>query len=153
MSENEKAFRMHRAYVKDLSFECPSAAEIRGSDVGVDIEFSVRAEHRRREPDGLWDVSIGVTLRYFDKGTGDTHYLIEATQGGLFEISGVSEEETDRLLRTECREAVYPFLRALLWSIGGHSGWKGMLLKPMEFDDLYQAAVESGKTESVTHDS
>ena len=143
MSQDGKIFELHRVYIKDLSFECPAAADPRPVDSKVAMEVSVNAEHRQRENDGLWDVTIGLTLRVSDSETGETHFIIEATQGGLFGISGVSDEERVLLLATDCREALYPFLRTLFWSIGGQAGLKGMLIKSMDFDELFQRARSS----------
>lgn len=153
MSEEAKVFAIRRVFVKDLSFERPAAADPAPTNSKVKMSVTVGFEHSQRDHDGLWDVTLGITLHATDHATGDTHFIVEAKQGALFEISGVSEEERERLLTTECQEAVFPFIRTLIWSIGVQGGLRGMLLKAMEFDELYRQATETGApaSASVTH--
>ncbi len=151
MSSDAVVFEIRRVFVKDISFECPSAGLPRPVGSKVAMRVSVSTEHSQREFDGRWDVTLGISLHATDDDTGETLFIIEAKQGAIFEISGVSNEERNRLLTSECREAVFPFLRTLVWSIGAQAGLRGMLMQSMEFDALYQRALQSGETATGTY--
>ena len=83
----------------------------------------------------VYDVLVTINLEA--KAADRTLFLIEVHHGGLFEISGYSEEEADVVLRTRAPEWVYPYARELITSLIARGGFPNVRLRPLNFAQLY----------------
>ena len=148
-------------YVKDLSFEVPSAPEIYTtlrSQPNVNINLDVQA---RRIQDGA-DV-FEVTLQIKAEATegpapgangqatpsGKPVFIAELSYAGVFTLNGVPEGTVEPVLLVECPRLLFPYARNILADVTRDGGFPPVLLQPIDFVALWQsrrAQVEAPAT-------
>ena len=106
---NAPVFNMQRVYLKDLSLEMPNAPHIFLEQEGPKVEVAINVGGQAlAETVFESTITVTVTTRIGDK----VLYLVEATQGGVFEIANVPAEQLDPLMGIVCPTMLYPYLRA-----------------------------------------
>src|SRR5580765_7804648 len=92
---NNPVFQIQRIYLKDLSLEQPNSPQIllEQGQPQVEINLTLGAEPIA---DGMYEVTVmaTVTTKIKDK----TLFLVEAKQGGIFEIRNIPEEQLRQIL-------------------------------------------------------
>jgi len=102
-------FNMQRVYLKDLSLEMPNAPNIFLEQEGPQVEVAINVGGQAlAETVFESTITVTVTTRIGEK----VLYLVEATQGGVFEIANVPAEQLDPLMGIVCPTMLYPYLRA-----------------------------------------
>lgn len=137
MAEQAQApvFAIQRMYLKDLSLEVPNAPQIfletkqPTVEVGLDVSGQQVA-------DGIYEstVTITITTKIGDK----VAFLVEAKQGGIFEIRNVPAEQMDLLMNVVCPNIIYPYLRSNIADTIQRSGFPPIHLAEINFEALYQ---------------
>lgn len=106
---NAPVFNMQRVYLKDLSLEMPNAPNIFLEQEGPQVEVAINVGGQAlAETVFESTITVTVTTRIGEK----VLYLVEATQGGVFEIANVPAEQLDPLMGIVCPTMLYPYLRA-----------------------------------------
>jgi preprotein translocase subunit SecB len=80
-----------------------------------------------------------------DGESGDNYYLIEIEQAGTFRVVDVPEEELRRVLSTVAPSALFPYARETIDSLVTKANFPPLRLAPINFESLYQRAVEQQK--------
>ena len=132
-------FKLNGLYIKDISFENPSAPEIFFKPDGkpnIDIKIDL----------GLSKVGNGnyeVVLKIITNATtdsGKTMFLAELLHAGLFAINPELAPEThEKILLTECATIIFPFARRLIADLVQESGFPPLLLEPVNFEAIYNS--------------
>jgi preprotein translocase subunit SecB len=108
-NSNAPVFNMQRVYLKDLSLEMPNAPNIFLEQEGPQVEVAINVGGQAlAETVFESTITVTVTTRIGEK----VLYLVEATQGGVFEIANVPAEQLDPLMGIVCPTMLYPYLRA-----------------------------------------
>jgi preprotein translocase subunit SecB len=127
-------------YIKDLSFENPSAvAHITSTEEAPSISIHIEAHAHN-----VADRSFEVTLRIQADATRKKNkvFLLDLEYAGVFSIgSDVPEEYVRPILMVECPRILFPFARHIVSSITQEGGYPALLLTPVDFADLYQRQV------------
>ncbi len=127
-------------YLRDLSFESPHVPGILFGHEQPELKLSVESSHKLRDKD-LFEVLLEVTVHAM---AGEKSlFLIEVKQGGLFEVSGYSTDETMAILKTKAPEALYPYARELISSLASRGGFPRLQLRPLNFEALYAEALRT----------
>lgn len=136
--QNAPVFSLQRSYVKDLSLEMPNAPEIFLEQEGpsVSVEINVGAK-RLAQTVFESTVTATVTTRIEDK----VLYLVEATQGGIFEIANIPDEQLDPLIGIVCPTMLYPYLRATIADAINRTSLPALHLSEVNFQALYEQRV------------
>lgn len=129
-----KQFAIQKLYVKDISFESPSAPLVFTEEWEPNVDLSL-ATHTSKAPQDLFEVSVTVTVTV--KNSDKVAYLIEATQVGVFGVKGFPKEEMGPLLGSFCPSVVFPYLREVVSDLVIKGGFPPLLLSPVNFDALY----------------
>ena len=129
-------FAIQKIYIKDLSFEAPGAPgvflqEWKG-DTNVQLNTKARALN---EQEGVFEVELGLTVTTTSKG--ETAYLVEVKQAGVFVTRGFPQEQQGHLLGAYCPNLLFPFAREVVADVVLKGGFPQMLLQPINFDALY----------------
>jgi preprotein translocase subunit SecB len=129
------AIRVLAQFIRDLSFENPRAPESLslGSDAPqMDVGVEMNARGR---PDGLFEVDLKLTATAQREAAAIFH--CELLYGGLFQISGVREEDMELALMSECPRFLFPFARQIIADMSTQGGFPPFLLDPIDFSSLY----------------
>jgi len=129
-------FQIQRMYLKDLSLEQPNSPKIllEQGQPQVEINLTLGADPIS---DGMYEVTVmaTVTTKINDK----TLFLVEAKQGGIFEIRNVPEEQLRQILGIACPNMAYPYLRAIVSDVCTRAGFPPVVLSEVNFQAMYEA--------------
>jgi preprotein translocase subunit SecB len=147
ISGDSPHIRVLAQYVKDLSFENPSAAstaqrqEIAPSiDMGIDVNA--------RPLGGESGEAYEVDLRIGAKATRgeDVMFITELVYSGVFQFVNVAQEDIEPLLLIECPRLLFPFSRRMLAEVTREGGYPPLLVDPIDFAALYRAQLRERQT-------
>ena len=148
MSEENQApaqqVNLQKIYIKDVSFETPNSPQIFTKDwepdVGIDLSTN-------GQPIGenLFECVLSITVTA--KSAGDTAFLAEVHQAGIFEISGFPEEQLSPILGVFCPTTLFPYAREAISELISKGGFPQLLLAPVNFEAVYaQNQAEQAET-------
>ena len=145
-------FQIQRIYLKDLSLEQPNSPQIllETGQPQVDINLGVGA---MPIAEGVYEVTVTATVT--TKVNDKVLFLVEAKQGGIFEIRNVPEDQLQPIIGIACPGIVYPYLRAIVSDVCTRAGFPPVLLSEVNFQAMYeakqaQAAAANGAGVSTT---
>ena len=130
----QPGFSIEKIYVKDASLEIPHAPQIftERSQPQVGIELSNFAQ---QVEENIFEVAIKVTVT--SKIADKTVYLVEVTQAGIFQISGVPEENMELIVGITCPNILFPYAREAVSNLVVRAGFQPVLLNPINFEALF----------------
>lgn len=131
------AMRVLTQFVRDFSFENPRAPESLRMDGKPEVDMGVEMNAKGRA-DGLFEVDMKLSVK---AGTEQgPMFAIELIYGGLFQISGIPEDQLETVLLVECPRYMFPFARQIIASATADGGfYPPFLLEPIDFGAIYQA--------------
>jgi len=133
-------------YVKDLSFENPTASSsARSGESPPAIEMGIDVNAR---PLGGEGDSYEVDLRIGAKATRgeDVMFITELVYSGVFQFVNVAKEDVEPLLLIECPRLLFPFSRRMLAEVTREGGYPPLLVDPIDFAQLYRAQLRERQT-------
>lgn len=138
MAENtQPVFTIEKLYVKDLSVEVPNAPQVYLERETPQINVQLRTDGKQIG-DGIFEVVLTVTVSA--KLPEDrTVFLVEAAQGGIFQIRNVPEGDLEPIMMIGCANILFPYARETVSDAVTRAGFQPVLLTPVNFEGLYQA--------------
>jgi preprotein translocase subunit SecB len=129
-------FQIQRIYLKDLSLEQPNSPQIllEQGQPQVEINLGVGADPIS---DGIFEVAVTATVT--TKVNDRVLFLVEAKQGGIFEIRNIPEEQLKQIVGIACPGIVYPYLRAIVSDVCTRAGFPPVLLSEVNFQAMFEA--------------
>jgi len=148
MSEANQApaqqVNLQKIYLKDVSFETPNSPQIFTKDWQPEVNIDLATNGQPLEGNLYESV---LTLTVTAKSAGETAFLAEVHQAGIFEIVGFSEEQLTSILGIFCPTTLFPYAREAISELVSKGGFPQMLLAPVNFEALFaqsqQAPVET----------
>jgi len=129
---------LQQIYVKDASFEAPSAPQIFQEQGQPQLQLNL-AQKVGALADGVYEIvlSATVTCTLNDK----TAYLAEAHQAGVFSVSGFDQQNLEGVLATYCPNVLFPYLRQTISNMIQSGGFPPFLLQPINFEQVYMETL------------
>lgn len=127
---------LQKIYLKDASIEIPQAPAIftRVEQPTIDIQLNTNAQGV--SPDN-YQVTLSVTITAKMPG-GDTAFLIEAHQAGVFLVKGFENPaDVEAVLGVFCPNTIFPFARESVADLMQRAGFTPVLLQPVNFEALF----------------
>lgn len=130
----QPGFSIEKIYVKDASLEIPHAPQIftdrTQPQIGIELgNFAQQIE------ENIFEVAIKVTVT--SKIAEKTVYLVEVTQAGIFQISGVPAENLELIVGITCPNILFPYARESVSDLVVRAGFQPVLLNPINFEALF----------------
>lgn len=144
-------FRIHKLYVKDLSFESPRAPGLFVDSAGWQPQVQVQLNSESKPIEGknnLYESVLSLTATV--KQDKETAYLVETKYAGLFELGSFPEAQLAHMLGAYCPNIIFPFARQLICETVVNGGFPQLLLEPVNFDALFQQQSQSKKNDAPT---
>jgi preprotein translocase subunit SecB len=147
----QPVFNIEKLYVKDLSVEVPNAPaiylerDVPHTDVNMTTESHPIGE-------GMYNTTITVTVT--SKIGDKTLFLVECTQGGIFRIQNVPQDQMPMVLGIGCPNIIFPYLRETVSDVVIRAGFPPLLLNPVNFEALFmqqQQAQQQQAAPAQTH--
>jgi preprotein translocase subunit SecB len=130
---------VHAQYVKDISFENPSAPfSLKPGQDNPKMDVSINLDVKNLE-DPQVKALYEVALRISVKATrGDqVIYIAEVLYGIAASLPNVAEEHHHPLLLVEIPKLAFPFARKVLADMIQDGGYPALLLGPVDFASMY----------------
>lgn len=121
-------------YVKDLSFENPSAPMFPGGRPQIDLGVDLQA--RRVEQDRY---EVELKLRVSARGEEKALFILELLYAGQFLIQNAPEEIVQQFLLIEAPHILFPFARRIVADVIRDGGMPPVMIEPIDFGALYRA--------------
>lgn len=131
-------FQLQRVYLKDASLELPHAPQIFLEQEAPQVDVQLEVTHEK-VLDGIYEVIVRVTTTAKIKDK--VLFLVEAKQGGIFEMRGIPNEQFDAIVGIVCPGIVYPYLRANIADLINRTGLPPIHLAEINFEAMYQQRV------------
>jgi len=143
MSEEQPrqpAFGVQKVYVKDASVELPNAPRVFMEPHTPQIEVQLESTAERLD-ETVFEVVVSVTVTA--KQEEKTSFLVEVAQAGIFEISGVPEQDLEPILGIACPNILFPYAREAVANLVGRAGFPALHLSPVNFEAIYVQRLQA----------
>ncbi|RFC38304.1 MAG: preprotein translocase subunit SecB [Candidatus Nitrotoga sp. LAW] len=134
--QQQPLFNIEKLYVKDLSLESPNAPSIFLERENPKIDLQLNTQSHSME-EGLYEVTVTVTVTAKLPEKDKVMFLIEAKQAGIFQVRNLPPEELESVLAIVCPNILYPYLREVVSNMAIHAGFAPVFLNPINFEVLY----------------
>ena len=150
---SQPTFNVQRIYLKDASLEIPNAPRIflETDPPNVEVQLDVS---NAPVVDAIHEVTVTVTVTTRIKD--QVAFLVEAKQGGIFEIRDVPGDQMEPLLGIVCPNIIYPYLRANLADLITRTGFPPIHLAEINFEAFFnqrKQASASNEQQSLVNTS
>ncbi len=139
-------FAIQRVYLKDLSLEIPHAPRIflEQAQPTIEIQMDVGSEQL---VEGVYEATVTVTVT--TKAGDKVAFLVEAKQGGIFEMRNIPDDQMELLLNVICPNIVYPYLRSNVADAVQRTGFPPIHLAEINFEAMYQQRLAQKQAEQA----
>ena len=135
----QQQFAMQRIYTKDISFESPATPDVFRKQWQPAVNVDLNTKSNKIDENGNYEVVLTVTITA--KMDDETAFLVEVQQAGVFMITGFEGENLRRILGTAAPNILFPYARENIDSLCVKGGFPALMLAPVNFEALYQQAI------------
>ena len=138
----QPVFNVEKLFVKDLSIEVPNAPKIYLEREAPQVEIQMNNAANPID-EGYFEVllTVTVTAKLGEKSV----FLVEVTQGGVFQIRNVPQKDLDVVLGVTCTNMLFPYAREVVSDAVVRAGFPPVVLAPVSFEAIYQARQQGGE--------
>ncbi len=130
---------VQKIYLKDVSFEAPTAPAIFQEQVQPRIDMNL-TQKVSSVGENLFEVVLAVTVTC--KAGDKTAYLCEVQQAGVFGCSGFDPTQLDAVLGTYCPHVLFPYVRQIISDLIQSGGFPPLFLQPINFEQVYAESLK-----------
>ncbi|MBT5031079.1 MAG: protein-export chaperone SecB [Proteobacteria bacterium] len=130
-------FDIRKIYTKDISFESPKAPGVfLNSSKNPNIDMQITIARNTLDQEDYYEVvlKLSVTAQIDDSAL----FLIEIEQAGVFQITGIIDENLELALEVASPNILLPFAREAISDLVTKGGFPQLLIAPINFESLYQ---------------
>ena len=135
-------------YIRDMSFENTLAQKGVGGQVAPDVQVQVNLDAKKRGSEDQYELVIKLRIDSKSKESKDQLFLLEIEYGGIFQVSGVPEDQLHPYLLIECPRMLFPFLRRIVSDITRDGGFPPLNLETIDFLSLYKNEIERRRAQA-----
>ncbi|MGE0753585.1 MAG: protein-export chaperone SecB [Alphaproteobacteria bacterium] len=129
------SFAVKGQYIKDLSFENPHAPHsLLQSDTKPAIEVNVDLRAQKLQ-DNIFEMTMHIAAKASVES--NTMFLVELAYGGIFQVTGIPEDQVQHVLLVDCPFVLFPFARRVISDVTRDGGFPPLMLDPIDFHALY----------------
>jgi preprotein translocase subunit SecB len=153
-AQAQQQFALQRIYTKDISLESPAAPAVFKKQWQPQVSVDLGTKSERIDEGGNYEVVLTITITA--KVEGETAFLIEVQQAGIFFITGFGADDLRRIVATAAPNILFPYARECIDNLCVKSGFPPVMLAPINFDAMYQQALAQAQAgqkaaEPATH--
>ena len=141
-------------FIRDLSFENILAQKGLDTNSPPDIKVNVNLDAKKRKSENQYEVLIKLSIVSSAKkeNSNDSKnsklFILEIEYGGLFEVTGVPEDQIHPYLMIECPRILFPYLRRIVADVTHDGGFPPLNLEQINFLALYQKEIDRRQAEA-----
>ena len=131
-------------FIRDLSFENILAQKGLDTNTPPDIKVKVNLDAKKRKSENQYEVLIKLSVVSSAKTENSSEsensklFILEIEYGGIFEVTGVPEDQIHPYLMIECPRILFPYLRRIVGDVTRDGGFPPLNLEQINFLALYQ---------------
>ena len=141
-------------FIRDLSFENILAQKGLDTDTPPDIKVKVNLDAKKRKSENQYEVLIKLSVVSSAKTENSSEsensklFILEIEYGGIFEVTGVPEDQIHPYLMIECPRILFPYLRRIVGDVTRDGGFPPLNLEQINFLALYQNEIARRQAEA-----
>ena len=141
-------------FIRDLSFENILAQKGLDTNTPPDIKVLVNLDAKKRKSENQYEVLIKLSVvssaKTEDSNDGENSklFILEIEYGGIFEVTGVPEDQIHPYLMIECPRILFPYLRRIVGDVTRDGGFPPLNLEQINFLALYQNEIARRQKEA-----
>jgi preprotein translocase subunit SecB len=144
-------------FIRDLSFENILAQKGLDTNTPPDIKVKVNLDAKKRKPKDQYEVLIKLSVisstkteatEPSDDNENSELFILEIEYGGIFEVTGVPEDQIHPYLMIECPRILFPYLRRIVGDVTRDGGFPPLNLEQINFLALYQNEIARRQAEA-----
>lgn len=132
-------FGVQKTFVKDLSFETPMGVKVFTQTFQPQIQLDVNTRGTV-VAENIHEIVLTLTITA--KLEGETAYLVELQQAGIFAISGFADDQIKHVLGAVCPNFLFPYAREAADNTVVRGGFPPLNLAPIDFDAMFRNAQQ-----------
>ncbi|QYK09220.1 protein-export chaperone SecB [Shewanella mangrovisoli] len=132
-------FNIQRVYTKDVSFETPNSPAVFQKEWSPEVKLDLDTRSAKLADD-VYEVVLSLTVTA--QNAGETAFLCEVQQAGIFSIAGLTEPQLAHSLGAYCPNILFPYAREAVGSLVGRGTFPQLNLAPVNFDALFAQYVQ-----------
>ncbi len=136
-------------YIRDMSFENILAQKGADGDVQPDVQVKVNLDAKKRTTENQYEVAIKLNVTSKSKSNEAPLFLLELDYAGIFNITGVPDEQLHPFLMIECPRMLFPFLRRIVNDVTRDGGFPPLNLDTIDFLALYRNEIARRQAEEA----
>ncbi len=154
-------------FIRDLSFENILAQKGLDTNSPPDIKVKVNLDAKKRTAENQYEVLIKLSVvssakKDTSESSNDSKksklfvadsensklFILEIEYGGIFEVTGVPEDQIHPYLMIECPRILFPYLRRIVGDVTHDGGFPPLNLEQINFLALYQNEIARRQKEA-----
>ncbi len=144
---SQPKFEIQRLYVKDASYEAPNVPHTFEEEWKPEVELNLETKTNRIK-DNFHEVVLTITATV--KSNKKSAFVVEVHYAGIFEISGLPDEQLKQMLGSFCPNILFPYAREVISDLVVRGGFPQLILAPVNFDALYAQHLNSQTQKDTT---
>lgn len=130
-------------YVKDLSFENPSApASLVNNNGQPAIDLALDLNIQKLPEDDYFEVEIIINAKAVNDDK--TLFIVDLTYAGIFHLLNIPEEQIQMILAVHCPAIIFPYARKIIADATQDGGFQPLMIDPIDFGVLYSKKISEG---------
>lgn len=121
-------------YIKDLSFENPSAPSNLTSRPQIELGVDLQARQLERE-----HYEVELKLRVSASADNKPTFMLELVYAGLFHLQNIPDEVRSQVLLIDGPQILFPFARRIVADMVRDGGMPPLMIEPIDFAALFRA--------------
>ena len=134
-------------YVKDLSFENPSAPHSFNLQEKPEINIALDV-NAVQLGDKVFEVFLSTQVQ--SKTQEHIVFIADLKYAGVFTIECEDKDELEKILLVYCPNILFPYARRVLSDVIRDGGYQPLMLEPVDFLSLYAQKQQDGKKEKTS---
>lgn len=136
---------IQRLYIKDCSFESPIGPKVFSGAWKPSVKVDLNNTVNKLDGD---NVEVVLTISVTAELEGETAFLVEVQQAGLFMIKGLTEEQFGQAVNIMGPTTLFPYIREAIDGLVIKGGFPPVGLQPVNFEAAYQQKMAQQPAES-----
>jgi preprotein translocase subunit SecB len=136
-------------FIRDLSFENVMAQSGAQPDMQPDVSVQVNLDAKKRGAEDQYEVITKLKIESKDKNSDSVLFVLELEYAGIFNISGVPEDQMHPFLLIECPRMLFPFLRRIVSDVTRDGGFPPLNLDNIDFVAIYRSELARRQAEAA----
>lgn len=135
-----QSLAIRQIYLKDMSYQAPTGAAIFMREWAPEVKVDMKVTHEAIAG-GLTEVVLAISVVAMSAGS--TAYMIEVMQAGVFQMTGFTPDQIDKIIYAKCPAILLPYARETIDTVLMKGRIPALILDPIDFDANWQSLKAS----------